>query len=152
MSEEILSEQNFCDGQPKQPAEIDPIRGKVARVISNRTVALNIGENHDVQEGMLFDILVPGTLEIADPETGEVLGIVRPGTKARIRVLSVREKFSLAATYRTESIGGIRLRGDLAFGRRTEEFKTRDTLHEGFADQASYVTAGDPVVQVIEGT
>lgn len=151
MSEEILSAQNTCDGQPDEPVEINPIRGQVARVISNREVALNIGKNREVQEGMLFDIVVPGTLEITDPETGEVLGTVRPGRKARVRVFSVSEKFSLAATYRTESIGGIRLRGDLAFGRRIEEFKTRDTLHEAFTDRASYVTAGDPVVQVIEG-
>ena len=151
MSEEILSAQNICDGQPDEPAEINPIRGQVAKVISNREVALNIGKNRDVQEGMLFDIVVPGTLEITDPETGEVLGTVRPGRKARVRVFSVSEKFSLATTYRTESIGGIRLRGDLAFGRRIEEFKTRDTLNEAFTDRAAYVTAGDPVVQVIEG-
>lgn len=152
MSEKTLSDQNISESQPKAAAEIDPIRGKVAKVISSREVALNIGKTSDVQEGMLFDIVVPSTLEITDPETGEVLGTVQPRAKARVRVFSVSDRFSLATTYRTESFGGIQLRGDLAFGRRVETLKTRDTLDEAFTDQGSYVTAGDRVVQVIDGT
>ena len=111
---------------------------------------MNIGGNSDVQEGMLFDIVVPETLEITDPETGEVLGAIQPKAKARVRVFSVSDKFSLATTYRTESIGNIRLRGDLPFGIRVETLKTRDTLHEAFTEQASYVSAGDAVIQVID--
>ena len=45
MAEKTLSDQNISESQPKAAAEIDPIRGKVAKVISNREVALNIGKN-----------------------------------------------------------------------------------------------------------
>ena len=72
MSEEILSDQNIEEAKPPEPAEMHPITGKVAKVISNREVALNIGKTGGVREGMLFDIVVPGSLEITDPETGEL--------------------------------------------------------------------------------
>ena len=152
MSEEILNDHNIEEAKPLESVEMHPITGKVAKVISNREVALNIGKTGGVREGMLFDIVVPGSLEITDPETGELLGTVRPGSKARVRVFSVNDRFSLATTYRTTGFGGISLRGDLPFARQVETLKTRDTLHEAFTERAGYVTAGDPVVQVIDGT
>ena len=150
MSEKTLNGQGISETGAEMTDGIEPIYGKVARVISNRAVALNVGASNGVQEGMLFDIVVPSTLEISDPETGEVLGTVQPGAKARVKVYRVNEKFSLASTYRTESIGSLRLRGDLPFGMRVETLNTRDTLHEAFTERGSYVTAGDSVVQVID--
>ena len=37
----------------------DLIRGKVARVLNSREVALNVGLNNGVEVGMCFDILDP---------------------------------------------------------------------------------------------
>ena len=152
MSEKTLNGQGTSGTDSDMTARTEPIRGKVAKVISTRVVALNIGTNSGVQEGMLFDIVVAGTLEITDPETGEVLGTVQPSAKARVKVYRVNKKISLASTYRTESIGGLRLRGDHAFGIRVETLHTRDTLHEAFSERTSYVIAGDAVVQVIESS
>lgn len=135
-------------------ASIEPIRGKIAQIISSREVALNIGKNRNVQVGMLFDIAVPGNLEIRDPETREVLGSLQPKAKARVRVVSVADKFAVAATYRPESVNPLRLRGDVGFlfgtQTRTETLKTREALNENFSQEGGYVTIGDPVVQVID--
>ena len=153
MSEKILNDQGMSD-ELDTTARAEPISGKVAKVISVRRVALNIGKSSGVEAGMLFDIVAPGNLEIQDPETGEMLGTIRPGAKARVRVFSVSEKFSLASTYRIEAIGGLQLRGDLGLGslRKIETFRTRDPLDSAFSEEGAYVAQGDTVVQVIDGT
>ncbi len=133
--------------------QIEPIRGKIAKVISSREVALNIGKDCNVQVGMLFDIVVPGNLEIRDPETLEVLGSVQPRSKARVKVVSVEDKFAVAATYRKEYVGGpYRLLGDVRLGGdvRIETLRTREALDEAFSEKERYVATGDPVVQVID--
>ncbi len=153
MSGKILNDQGISNGELGMTAQVEPIRGKVAKVISVRQVALNIGKASGVEAGMLFDIVAPASLEIQDPETGEMLGAIQPGAKARVRVFSVSEKFSLASTYRTEAVGGLRLRGDLRLGplRKVETFRTRDPLDEAFSEEGAYVAQGDAVMQVIDG-
>ena len=139
----------------------EPIRGKVAKVLSRREVVLNVGKAHNVELGMVFDILFQGYDEITDPDTGEVLGgIDRP--KARVKVATANEKLSIATTYRTEMVNvggsgglGIRLRGDLSlpalprWETRIEAFDTNEAPHEGWEEHDRLVSAGDPVVQVI---
>jgi hypothetical protein len=139
----------------------EPIRGKVAKVLSRREVVLNLGKAHNVEIGMVFDILFRGYDEITDPDTGEVLGGVdRP--KARVKVITANEKLSIATTYRTERVNvggsgglGIRLRGDLnlptlpRWETRVETFDTEEAPHEGWDEHDRLVSAGDPVVQVI---
>ena len=139
----------------------EPIRGKVAKVLSHREVVLNVGKKHNVEIGMVFDILFKGYDEITDPDTGEVLGgIDRP--KARVKVANINEKLSIATTYRTERVNvggsgglGIRLRGDLnlpsppKWETRVETFATNEAPHEGWYEDDHLVSAGDPVVQVI---
>ncbi|MYC33336.1 MAG: hypothetical protein F4X64_09180 [Chloroflexi bacterium] len=150
-----MNDQKTSEGSLDTADRLEPIRGKVARVISVRQVALNVGQSSGVEEGMLFDIVDPQQLEIRDPETNEMLGIIRPKAKARVRVFSVSEKFSLASTYRTESIGGLQLRGDVRMGGllgRVETFRTRDSLAEAFSEEGAYVAQNDTVIQVINGT
>ena len=139
----------------------EPIRGKVAKVLSRREVVLNVGKAHNVEVEMVFDILFQGYDKITDPDTGEVLGgVERP--KARVKVVTANEKLSIATTYRTErvNVGGsgelrIRLRGDLAlpalprWETRVETFDTDEAPHEGWNEHDRLVSAGDPVVQVI---
>lgn len=139
------------------------LRGKVAKVLSRRQVALNIGRSDGVQEGMLFDIFVPGSDEIRDPDTGTVLGTVdRRKVKAHVKVTSLQDKFCVASTYRQErvNVGGLgpidivpRLR---SFGEppkwetRIELFKSSEARQEPLTDDEANVSAGDPVVQVTE--
>ena len=140
----------------------EPIRGKVAKVLSHREVVLNIGKAHNVEIGMVFDILYRGYDEITDPDTGEVLGGVdRP--KARVKVVTANPNLSIATTYRTERVNvggfgglGVRLRGDLnlptlpKWETRVETFETDEAPHEGWDEHERFVSAGDPVVQVGE--
>ena len=53
---------------------ITPIRGKVARVLNEREIAINIGTAHGVTVGMYFDVIDPHYENIKDPDTNEVLG------------------------------------------------------------------------------
>ena len=57
------------------------IRGKVARVINSRELALNIGSEHGVRVGMLFDVIDPKGEDIVDPETGDIIGSLERGRR-----------------------------------------------------------------------
>lgn len=72
----------------------DVIKGKIAKIVDEYSVILNIGSNHGVLPKMIFDIYDLGD-EIKDPDTGESLGkweIV----KGRVMVKHVQEKLSFA--------------------------------------------------------
>ena len=49
-----------------------PIRGKVARVLNSREIAINLGSTNGVVVGMHFDV-VDSKEDIRDPDTKEVL-------------------------------------------------------------------------------
>ena len=138
------------------------IRGKIAKILSTREVALNKGKEHGVEPGMLFEILYATGLGIEDPDTGEALGSVDV-PKARVKVTQVYDKLSVAGTYRTKSVnvGGVgvdpssyaKLFQPPKWERRYETLKTREsTKHsaEDLGEEDSYVTIGDAVVQVLD--
>ena len=136
-----------------------PIRGKVARVLNSRELALNIGTNHGVQVGMLFDVLAPNGESIRDPDTQTVLGsIERP--KIRVKVTTVQERLSVAATFRTRkvNIGGAgpdvsslsRLLLPPKIVTQYETLHTDETTWEQLDERESFVKTGDPVRQVLE--
>ena len=146
---------------------ITPIRGKVARVLNAREIAINIGTANDVTVGMYFDVIDPNEGDIKDPDTGEVLGsIERP--KVRVQVTHVQEKLSVAATDRSKRVnlggsGHFELPG-LALGPFARALmppkwitkyetlkKTGETVSE-LDEKDSSVKTGDLVVQVIEET
>ena len=134
------------------------IKGKIARVLNSREIAINIGLDAGVRSGMLFDVLDPKGEDISDPETGEVLGSVdRP--KVRVKITDVKEKLSIASTYRSSKInvGGQGNYGSIAemfmapkYITRFETFKTKEKTWEDLDESESYVKVGDPVVQVKE--
>ena len=137
--------------------QTEQIRGKIAQIINSREVALNIGSDHGVQLNMLFDILTPRGFDIMDPDTGEVLGSVdRP--KARVKVIMVRPKLSIASTYKTRrvNVGGTGLLGRSGlfeppkWETRIETLKTDENTLEELPEEESYVSTGDPVIQVFE--
>lgn len=140
------------------------IRGKIARVINSRDVVLNIGEDKGVEVGMLFDILYPRGMNVADPDTGEELGSVH-ASKTRVRVVSVYDRLALASTYRTRPVNvrvadASNLSGSAAIAAAFSppKWETRyETLRSGGAferdtadmsEDESFVKTGDPVVQV----
>lgn len=138
----------------------DLIRGKVARILTSRELALNIGSKHGVVVGMYFDVLDPKGDDITDPDTGEVLGsIERP--KVRVQITQVQESISVASTFkkREVNIGGrasLSVTGlsDLflppKYVTKFETLKTDEKTWEDLSEAQSYVKTGDPVRQVLE--
>lgn len=135
------------------------LRGRVARILTSREVAINLGGNDGVMLGMYFDILHKEGQEIEDPQTGEVLGnIERP--KVRVKVTHVQDRLSLASTYRKTkvNVGGNYPDLSRAFSgafapprwvTKYETIKADEKTWENLDEQDSYVRIGDPVVLVL---
>lgn len=140
---------------------ITPIRGKVARILNSREVALNIGTRDGVAVGMYFDILDPKGEDIVDPDTKEVIGsLARP--KVRVQVAQAQERLSVARTFKKEkvNVGGRAhtfdyfsdLQKTLLPPRWVTVYETLNTDEQTWEDldeEKSYVKTGDPVVQVV---
>jgi hypothetical protein len=140
------------------PAERDPIRGKVARILNAHELAMNIGQREGVAVGMHFDVLDPRGEDIRDPDTQELLGSVdRP--KVRVKVTRVAERLSIAATYREKKINVGGEGPTLDFGLTKyllpptwvtvrESLKTDERTQDRLDEAESYIKTGDPVVEV----
>jgi len=134
-----------------------PIEGKVASVLNERELAINIGVEQGVKEGMKFKVLAEKPTEILDPETGEILGEL-DREKVRVRVLEVREKFSVCRTYKKRYFQGGPLynmfgAGALAAEPRevVETLKAEDSsLPPPLSEEESYVKKGDRAVQLFK--
>jgi len=137
----------------------DKIRGKVARILNSRELAINIGSKHGVHVGMYFDVLDPKGEEIRDPDTGEVIGLIdRP--KVRVQITNAQEGLSIASTFRRKPVNvggrGLMTGNSLAdlfqppkIVNKYETLKTDEKTWEDINESESYVKTGDPVVQVV---
>ena len=134
------------------------IRGKVARVLNSREVALNIGSADGVAVGMYFDVMDAEGENITDPDTGETLGSIQRA-KVRVRTIHVQEKLSLAATYRQRRVNTGGMLPGASFSKflmqpewvsEYETLKSTEKTREPLSEEESYVEIGDPVVQVID--
>lgn len=135
----------------------DLIRGKVARILNSRELALNVGSDQGARVGMIFDVTDPNVEEIADPDTKEVIGsLERP--KIRVKVVEVQAKLSRASTYKKwrVNVGGTGF-GEGVIARamrppkwetRYETVRTRERTWEALDEKESFVATGDPVVEV----
>lgn len=131
----------------------ETIQGKVAGIVTERELTINIGSKDGVYEGMKFKILANTPMEVADPETGEKLGIL-DREKVRVTTTEVQEKFSVCKTYRTTVIGGWNFPNFAALSVRQEfpeTLKVEDSqLPQPLSEEESYVKVGDRVVQLME--
>ena len=67
------------------------IEGKVARILNARELVINRGTEHGVEIGMRFEVLDPKSEDVADPDTGEVIGSVyRPKVNVEVVFLEPR--------------------------------------------------------------
>ena len=143
----------------------EPIQGKIARVLNEREIAINVGTGHGVRVGMYFDVMDVHDANIKDPDTNEVLGpIERP--KIRLKIIHVQEKLSVAATYRSEQVNlggdGRDLNDALGLGpiarslmppkwvTRYETFEKTEESSTPFEEENSRIKTGDRVIQVVE--
>lgn len=140
----------------------DLIRGKVARVLNSREVALNIGYVDGVKPDMCFDIMDRKLEHIRDPDSGEVLGsIERP--KVQVKVIHIQEKLSLASTFKATRVNtggyagysladiGVLTRALIPprWETKYETLKTDEKTWEDLEESESFVNVGDPVVQIL---
>ena len=134
----------------------DPIRGKVAKVLNAREIAINLGSEQGVRPGMFFDVVAPYQ-DILDPDTRESLGAIeRP--KTRVKIIWVQEKLSLASTYRIRevNVGGKPLLGEFSrllmppkWVKKHDTFRITEEAGEPLDEKESLVKVGDTVVQVL---
>ena len=134
---------------------IEPIRGKVARVLNAREVALNKGSDDGVKVGMVFKILSSKGSDIKDPDTGESIGSVDI-EKTSVKVTAVQYRVSVAETFRTRKVnvggGGLGLVSNPFFApprweTQFETLKTREGRFEELDEDDSFIKTGDEVVQ-----
>ena len=128
------------------------LQGKVASILNERDVVINIGRIQGVKKGMKFAIVASTPKEISDPETGEVLDVVDQ-LKALVQVTEVRERITICSTYKTPKISSgmfstiytsNRLRTSQEISERMEDFALPALLT---ADE-NHIKRGDPVKQV----
>lgn len=139
------------------------IEGKVATVLNERELVLNIGADEGVEVGMRFKILYPGGIEITDPDTNEPLGNVE-WPKTEVKVVSVQPHMAVGRTFRTVTIpevgtpylSAFRAASMLGFDKYEPAKEVVETLRssDGFAEKEldaseSVVQRGDPAVQVV---
>jgi hypothetical protein len=80
-----------------------PIEGKVAQVLNEREVAINIGTEHGVETDMKFEILSEKPIIITDPDTGDEIGTI-DRVKVRVKAVEVQPRMSIARTYETYQV------------------------------------------------
>ena len=84
-----------------------PIEGKVAAIIDDTTLVLNVGSEQGVQEGMAFAIFALHG-EITDPDSGQPLGRWE-AVKARVVATHVQPRL---CTVRAPVVGEVPVVGD----------------------------------------
>ena len=72
------------------------ITGKVARILSDEEIILNVGSDDGVKEDMEF-VIFSESDHVYDPETGADLGAIET-VKGRVKVYHVMDKMSRART------------------------------------------------------
>lgn len=82
--------------------EKEPIIGKIARILDEYTVVLNVGKEHGVKKGMMFLIYQEGE-EICDPDSKESLGMLEI-PKGEVEIVGVQNKSSIAKSSETETV------------------------------------------------
>lgn len=140
------------------------IEGKVAQVLNEREVAINIGTEQGVERGMKFEILSEKPIVITDPDTGDEIG-TREQPKVKVKAVEVQPRMSIASTYQTYqvNVGGTGTADPLASiwdtmrrftpPRRVTRVKTlridQSELPGPLDEKDSIVRRGDRVRQIV---
>jgi hypothetical protein len=81
---------------------MEKIEGKVAKILDEYSIVINIGRNNGVVNGMLFAVFVQSDEEVKDPDSGEALGKLEH-IKEHVFVAHVQDKFSTCVAGEKES-------------------------------------------------
>src|SRR4051794_17442712 len=74
------------------------LEGRVAEVLNERELVVNIGSTAGVKRGMRFAVLAATALVVRDPDTGAELGTI-DREKIRVEATEVEPRFAVCATY-----------------------------------------------------
>ena len=72
---------------------MEKIEGKVAKILDEYSIVINVGRNNGVVSGMVFAVFVQSNEEVKDPDSGEALGKLE-NIKEHVFVAHVQDKFS----------------------------------------------------------
>lgn len=131
------------------------LQGKVAQILNERELVINIGEKSGVEEGMRFAVQAGSPVQIQDPESGELLGWL-DREKVRIEAVRVMDRMSVCSTYETRLVGGSLGIWDVSemFRPREHVPKTLRASRESYppplSSAESYVKIGDVVRELKE--
>ena len=137
-------------GEAQVPADL--LVGKVAQLLNERQIVINIGRLDGVEEGMRFAVLADKPIDVLDPDTGRSLGTLEP-EKVRVEATQVHDRMSVCTTYETKLVGSITF-FDLAqtFAPTRRVPRTLSSRAEGYpallSPEDSYVKIGDRVRQL----
>lgn len=92
-------EQEFSPEKPNTPQGQQPLTGRVAAILNERELVINIGADKGVALQMVFKVVAEKPLEIADPETKEIIGYVDQ-EKVRVKVEEVQKGLAICKTIR----------------------------------------------------
>lgn len=134
------------------------LKGKVAAILNERELAVNLGSDSGVEVGMKFKVVEPSR-QILDPDTAEILGTF-DREKIRVKVVEVTPRYSVGSTYETYQVtvgsGGSPDISHL-FGRSREVTRVRTLRADGglylepMDETKSFVHIGDLAVLVEDG-
>lgn len=85
--------------------DMEKMEGKVAKILDEYSIVINIGRDNDVVNGMVFVVFVQSDDEVKDPDSGEVLGKLEH-VKDYIFVSHVQDKFSTCVAGEKEASSG----------------------------------------------
>jgi hypothetical protein len=127
----------------------NPIRGRVAKLITDEELVINRGRRDGVRQRMRFDVLDTRTQDVKDPDTGEVLGSIRRA-KTRVIVTAVEDQLCLAERVRSGISALVGL--SRAFEPRTTvgaSTRSAELAHGSGPSWVEGVLEGDPVEEVL---
>lgn len=84
---------------------MEKIEGKVAKILDEYSIVINVGRDNDVVNGMVFVVFVQSDDEVKDPDSGEALGKLEH-VKDYIFVSHVQDKFSTCVAGEKEASAG----------------------------------------------
>lgn len=135
------------DEAPSRP----PLVGKVATLVNERELVINIGTVEGVRPKMKFRVLAAAPVEVRDPDSGEPLGTIER-EKVRVQAIDIQENFTVCQTYETLRRGPLAP----AMGAELLEAGGVRTLRRGdrgyvppITEKESYVAIGDLVEEIV---
>lgn len=132
-----------------------PIEGKIARILDEYNVVINVGRLHGVAEGMLFVIYSPGEAEIKDPDTGKSLGCLEV-VKGYVRASHVQENLTLCTAQvvaeeegtgveKTQTLSGAMMAESMGLKARAESRLNVNPLQISGVSRGGAISVGDRV-------